>query len=88
MIKSTAVWYSSRMAADGTSEDLGDERKIIDRPREQDVDLDQITERLRWTPRQRLHYLLDMLEFEDKAHRCVKSNAQTRIVNLDWTHEV
>jgi len=36
---------------------------------EPDVDLDQIVERLSWTPRQRLQYLLDMLVFEDKAHR-------------------
>ena len=69
MITSATVWYSSRMAADGTSEDRGDERKPINLPREPDVDLDQITERLRWTPRQRLQYLLDMLAFEDKAHR-------------------
>lgn len=30
---------------------------------------DQIAERLAWTPRQRLQYLLDMLAFEDRAHR-------------------
>ena len=33
------------------------------------VDLDQIVERLGWTPAERLRYLLDMLEFEEKAHR-------------------
>ena len=33
------------------------------------VDLDQIVERLRWTPAERLRYLLDMLAFEEKAHR-------------------
>jgi hypothetical protein len=32
-------------------------------------DRDQIVERLGWTPRQRLDYLLDMLAFEDRAHR-------------------
>ena len=30
---------------------------------------DQIAERLAWTPRERLAYLLDMLEFEERAHR-------------------
>jgi hypothetical protein len=30
-------------------------------------DLDQITERLSWTPRVRLQYLLDMLAFEERA---------------------
>jgi hypothetical protein len=33
------------------------------------VDLDQIVERLGWTPAERLRYLLDMLAFEKKAHR-------------------
>ena len=33
-----------------------------------DVDLDQIVERLGWTPFERLQYLLDMLEFEELAH--------------------
>jgi hypothetical protein len=33
------------------------------------VDVDQIVERLRWTPKQRLDYLLDMLDFEERAHR-------------------
>lgn len=37
-------------------------------PRE-DVDLDQIVERLGWSPEERLRYLLDMLEFEELAHR-------------------
>jgi hypothetical protein len=31
------------------------------------VDVDQIVERLRWTPKQRLDYLLDMLAFEERA---------------------
>jgi hypothetical protein len=31
-------------------------------------DLDQIAERLAWTPRPRLQYLLDMLAFEERAH--------------------
>jgi hypothetical protein len=30
-------------------------------------DLDQIVERLTWTPRERLQYLLDMLAFEERA---------------------
>ena len=33
------------------------------------VDLDQIVARLGWTPAKRLRYLLDMLDFEEKAHR-------------------
>jgi transcriptional regulator with XRE-family HTH domain len=32
-----------------------------------DVDRDQIAERLNWTPRERLAYLLDMLAFEARA---------------------
>lgn len=31
-------------------------------------DLDLIDERLTWTPRERLQYLLDMLAFEERAH--------------------
>lgn len=31
------------------------------------TDLDQIRERLSWTPRQRLRYLTDMVAFEDRA---------------------
>jgi len=37
-------------------------------PVPEDVDLDQIVERLGWTPAERLRYLLDMLEFEELAH--------------------
>ncbi len=33
------------------------------------IDLGQIVERLGWTPIERLRYLLDMLDFEEKAHR-------------------
>ena len=33
------------------------------------VEIDQIVERLAWTPRERLDYLLDMLAFEERAHR-------------------
>ena len=33
------------------------------------ADDDQIVERLRWTPKQRLDYLLDMLAFEERARR-------------------
>lgn len=32
-----------------------------------EVDESQIAERLSWTPRQRLDYLLDMLAFEERA---------------------
>lgn len=32
-------------------------------------DRDQIRERLRWTPKQRLDYLLDMLAFEGRARQ-------------------
>ena len=39
------------------------------RTRGEDVDLDQIVERLDWTPFERLQYLLDMLEFEERAHQ-------------------
>lgn len=31
-------------------------------------EVDQIVERLAWTPRERLQYLLDMLAFEERAH--------------------
>ena len=34
-----------------------------------DADHGQIVERLRWTPRQRLAYLVDMVAFEERAHR-------------------
>ena len=33
-----------------------------------DVEIDQIVERLGWTPRERLQYLVDMLAFEERAH--------------------
>lgn len=33
------------------------------------IEIDQIVERLGWTPRERLQYLLDMLAFEERAHR-------------------
>ncbi len=33
------------------------------------ADRQQIVERLLWTPRERLQYLLDMLAFEERAHR-------------------
>ena len=35
----------------------------------EDCDIDQILERLSWTPVERLRYLLDMLEFEARARR-------------------
>jgi hypothetical protein len=38
------------------------------------VDLDQIVERLGWTPAERLRYLLDMLDFEEKAHRATPAD--------------
>jgi transcriptional regulator with XRE-family HTH domain len=34
-----------------------------------DADIDQVRERLAWTPMQRLRYLEDMLAFEEQAHR-------------------
>jgi hypothetical protein len=34
-----------------------------------EADRRQIAERLRWTPKERLDYLLDMLVFEERAHR-------------------
>jgi len=37
-------------------------------PRE-DLEADLIVERLSWTPRERLRYLTDMLEFEERARR-------------------
>ncbi|MEO6194916.1 MAG: hypothetical protein ABIS20_18020 [Thermoanaerobaculia bacterium] len=33
-----------------------------------DDDRDQIAERLSWTPKQRLEYLVDMVAFEERAH--------------------
>lgn len=33
------------------------------------VDLDQIIERLSWSPAERLRYLLDMLAFEERASK-------------------
>jgi len=36
---------------------------------DEDVHLDQIVERLGWTPRERLRYLLDMLAFEERARQ-------------------
>jgi len=42
-----------------------------------DVDDDQIAERLSWTPRERLQYLLDMLTFEERA-RSARPVPQTR----------
>jgi hypothetical protein len=38
-------------------------------PDEHPPDSDQIVERLSWTPKQRLDYLLDMLAFEERARR-------------------
>ena len=38
-------------------------------PTPDDSDREQIVERLSWTPKQRLDYLLDMLAFEERAHR-------------------
>jgi len=32
-----------------------------------DAAIDQIVERLGWSPEERLHYLLDMLAFEERA---------------------
>ena len=38
-------------------------------PQIDDADRDQIAQRLRWTPKQRLAYLVDMVAFEERAHR-------------------
>jgi hypothetical protein len=35
----------------------------------EDIEIDQIVERLGWTPRERLQYLLDMLAFEERARQ-------------------
>jgi hypothetical protein len=36
---------------------------------DENPDRDQIVERLGWTPKQRLDYLVDMVAFEERAHR-------------------
>ena len=38
-------------------------------PQDANGDRDQIAERLGWTPKQRLQYLVDMLGFEERARR-------------------
>ena len=38
-------------------------------PAPDDSDREQILERLRWTPQERLNYLRDMVAFEERAHR-------------------
>jgi len=53
------VQRRSKAQTDGKRIETGDE----------DVHLDQVVERLSWTPMERLRYLLDMLAFEEKAHR-------------------
>ena len=40
-----------------------------------EVDETQIAERLRWTPRQRLEYLLDILAFEERAQAARRVDA-------------
>lgn len=35
----------------------------------EDSDRVQIVERLAWTPKQRLDYLVDMIAFEERAHQ-------------------
>ncbi len=40
---------------------------VSEKGQARDVDDDQIAERLSWTPRERLQYLLDMLAFEERA---------------------
>ena len=54
--------------------DAKDKRTQQMTPRDEDTDLDQIVERLTWTPRERLQYLLDMLAFEEKARLAVISS--------------
>lgn len=41
----------------------------IDLVDESSIDRDQLSERLRWTPLERLRYLTDMVEFERRARR-------------------
>lgn len=36
------------------------------------VDRDQLQERLSWSPAERLQYLMDMIAFEERAHRAKK----------------
>jgi hypothetical protein len=43
-------------------------------PELDEADRIQIAERLRWTPRERLDYLLDMLAFEERARRARPRN--------------
>ena len=38
-------------------------------PQNDDSDREQIIERLTWTPKQRLRYLVDMVAFEERARR-------------------
>ena len=45
---------------------LGYELELSTR-RSDDADLEQIRQRLRWTPRERLLYLVDMVEFEGRV---------------------
>ncbi len=42
--------------------------RVLVRATDQGVDADLIAERLCWSPRERLQYLLDMLAFEKRAH--------------------
>lgn len=46
-------------------------------PTAQDDDASLIAERLSWSPSQRLRYLLDMLAFEERAHRAVRLPRKT-----------
>jgi hypothetical protein len=55
-----AVKHGTHEYMDG----FGDESKDAALP---EVDESQLVERLSWTPRQRLDYLLDMLAFEERA---------------------
>jgi hypothetical protein len=51
-------------------------------------DRDQIVERLGWTPRQRLDYLLDMLAFEDRARRAHQINLDPLVVPVASLEDV
>ena len=42
---------------------------MIRPPSSEDSDRVQIVERLAWTPKQRLDYLVDMIAFEERAHQ-------------------
>ncbi|HSF16970.1 MAG TPA: hypothetical protein VLK65_15580 [Vicinamibacteria bacterium] len=48
---------------------VADGRDLHPAPEPDEADRIQIAERLHWTPKERLQYLLDMLAFEERARR-------------------